>query len=58
VEIRFGPPLDTLLRTAAERRGDVLVVGARSTSGLERALLGSVSAGALNHSPIPVLVIR
>jgi nucleotide-binding universal stress UspA family protein len=58
VDIRSGPPLETLLKIAAERKGDVLVVGARSTSGLERVLLGSVAAGALNHSNIPVLVVR
>ena len=58
VVIRFGPSLETLLKAAAERKGDVLVVGARSTGGLERVLLGSVSGGALNHSHIPVLVVR
>jgi nucleotide-binding universal stress UspA family protein len=58
VDIRSGPPLETLLKAAAERKGDVLVVGAPSTSGLERVLLGSVAAGALNHSHIPVLVVR
>ena len=56
-DIRFGIPLDTLLHAAANQKADALVVGARTTRRLERALLGSVAAGALNHSRIPVLVV-
>jgi nucleotide-binding universal stress UspA family protein len=56
-DIRFGTPLETLLQAAADHKADALVVGARATSGLRRALLGSVAAGALNHSRIPVLVV-
>lgn len=55
-EIRPGAPLASLLKAVAEHRGDVLVVGARAVSGLERALLGSVAAGALNNSPVVLLV--
>jgi nucleotide-binding universal stress UspA family protein len=56
-EIRFGAPLEGLLAAAAERKGDVLVVGARATRGLQGLLLGSVATGALNHSRIPVLIV-
>jgi|RhiMethySRZTD1v2_1073278.scaffolds.fasta_scaffold423290_2 hypothetical protein len=35
-----------------------LVVGARGASGVHRLLLGSVAEGALNYSPVPVLVVR
>lgn len=56
-DVRFGTPLETLLRAAADHKADAVVVGARATSGLRRALLGSVAAGALNHSRIPVLVV-
>jgi len=57
-EVRFGAPLEGLLEAAAERKGDVLVVGARAARGLNRLLLGSVAAGALNHSRTPVLIVR
>jgi nucleotide-binding universal stress UspA family protein len=57
-EIRKGPPLEGLLAAAKAHRADILVVGARATSGIERMLLGSVSQGALNSSPKPVLLVR
>ena len=58
-EIRSGAALVELLAAAEQRRCDVLVVGARGTrGGLERVLLGSVAAGALNRSPWPVVVVR
>ena len=55
-EVRVGAPLASLLKAVAEHRGDVLVLGARATSGVERALLGSVANGALNSSPVVLLV--
>ena len=56
--IRSGTPLDTLLEVVRATRSGVLVVGARGAGGLRRLLLGSVAEGALNHSPVPVLVVR
>ena len=53
-----GAPLAELLASADAESADVLVVGARGTSGLRRLLLGSVAEGALNQSPIGVLVVR
>ena len=55
-EVRAGAPLATLLKAVADHRADVLVMGARATNGLERALLGSVANGALNSSPVVLLV--
>ena len=57
-KISTGAPLAGLLEVVDRTGADVLVVGARARSGLERALLGSVAAGALNHSRVPVLVVR
>jgi nucleotide-binding universal stress UspA family protein len=56
-ELRVGAPLEMLLAASADLRGDALVVGARGAGGLTRALLGSVTSGALNHSRVPVLVV-
>ena len=53
-----GAPLDDLLRQVAKSRADLLVVGARGVTGLDRLLLGSVASGALNRSPVPVLIAR
>ena len=50
--------LTELLATVAETKAHVLVVGARGARGFSRVLLGSVAEGSLNHSPVPVLVVR
>ena len=58
MEVRSGAPVAELLNVVEEQRGDLLIVGARVTRGLERVLLGSVAEGALNLSRVPVLVVR
>jgi nucleotide-binding universal stress UspA family protein len=57
-EMPTGAPLSRLLAAVDEHRADVLILGARAVSGLERALLGSVANGALNHSRVPVVIVR
>jgi len=56
--VREGVPLAEVLREAAASRADLLVVGARGTGGLARLLLGSVAEGALDRSPVPVLLVK
>ena len=56
--VREGVPLAELLREVAASRADLLVVGARGTGGLARLLLGSVAEGALDGSPVPVLLVK
>jgi nucleotide-binding universal stress UspA family protein len=51
-------PLKSLLAAVSETDANLLVVGARGTTGLERLLLGSVAEGALDRSPVPVLIVR
>jgi nucleotide-binding universal stress UspA family protein len=53
-----GAPLRELLATVSNVGADVLVVGAKGVTGLRHLLLGSVAEGALNRSPVPVLVVR
>ena len=53
-----GDPLRDLLRAVATTRAQLLVVGARGTTGLRRLLLGSVAEGVLNRCPLTVLVVR
>lgn len=53
-----GAPLRELLATVSNVGADLLVVGAKGVSGLRHLLLGSVAEGALNRSPVPVLVVR
>ncbi|HTW55134.1 MAG TPA: universal stress protein [Thermoplasmata archaeon] len=53
-----GPPVDTILDFLRAHPVDLLVVGSRGLSTAKRILLGSVSAGLVNHAPCPVLVVR
>ena len=53
-----GEPLRDLLKAVARAPAQVLVVGGRRTGGLRYLLLGSVAEGALNRSPVPVLIAR
>jgi nucleotide-binding universal stress UspA family protein len=56
--ITEGAPLRGLLATAAKVRADLVVVGAKGTTGLDRLLLGSVAEGTLNHNETAVLLVR
>jgi nucleotide-binding universal stress UspA family protein len=56
--VSAGAPLRDVLATVDSAGADLLVVGARGTSGIPRLLIGSVAEGALNRCPVPVLVVR
>jgi len=58
VRVTGVEPLRSVLAAVTGTDADLLVVGARGVTGLERVLLGSVAEGSLNHSPIPVFVVR
>jgi len=53
-----GAPLRQLFDQVLRRRAHLLVVGATGVTGLDRVLLGSVAEGALNRSPVPILIAR
>jgi nucleotide-binding universal stress UspA family protein len=53
-----GAPLHGLFATVSNVGADLLVVGVRGVTGLRHLLLGSVAEGALNRSPVPVLLVR
>jgi nucleotide-binding universal stress UspA family protein len=52
------PIREALQTRITEGNHDLLVIGSRGRGALKSSLLGSVSHHALNHSPIPVLVIH
>ena len=53
-----GEPLSELLGAVRTSRAQLLVVGAKGAGGVRYVLLGSVAEGALNQSPVAVLVAR
>jgi len=56
--VTAGEPLSDLLACVDSADADLLVVGARGSSGVRYLLLGSVAEGALDRCPVPVLVVR
>lgn len=57
-EVALGEPGTTLVDMAERLQCDCIVVGARGMGALRRAFIGSVSQSVLNHSRVPVIVVR
>jgi nucleotide-binding universal stress UspA family protein len=53
-----GKPDETILLMSKDWQADILVIGTRGRSGLQKLLMGSVAQAILRHSPCPVLVVR
>ncbi len=52
-----GSPSDTIIDVAEKGNYDLIVMGRRGMTRLERALIGSVTARVIGYSPIDVLVV-
>jgi nucleotide-binding universal stress UspA family protein len=58
IRIPLGTPAYTqILAAADEVQPGLIVMGRRGTSGLERLLVGSVTARVIGHTPVKVLVV-
>jgi len=53
-----GRPADQILEHAADTDADLIAMGTRGRSGLERYLVGSVAEGVLRQSSIPVFTTQ
>jgi len=56
--VEDGHPAEILLDCARREGADLVVVGRRGISGIERFLLGGVSSSVVNHSTCDVLVVK
>ena len=56
--LRHGDPAEEILRLVREQPVDLICIGARGRGRITGALLGSVSAAVLHHSPVPVMVLH
>jgi universal stress protein E len=57
VDLVQGAPADVIARTAADRRAELVVLGALRRSHLEQALLGSTAEGVAADAPCDVLLV-
>lgn len=51
-------PADSIVHYAAANGVDLIVLGHRSKTGLERFLVGSVASKVVTHAPCSVMVVR
>ncbi len=57
-EVRVGVPHQVVLALAAEKGADLIVMGKVGRKGPRRVLIGSVTERVIEHSPVPVLVVK
>lgn len=57
-EIVVGHPAEQIIHQAAEKRVDLIVMGHRGKSVMQRWLLGSVSKRVLSYATCAVLIVR
>jgi len=53
-----GAPTQRLLAIAEQKQADLIVIGSRGLSGIEKVFLGSISENIAQLSPIPVLIVK
>ncbi len=52
-----GKPHEFIVQEAKDKEIDLICMGTRGRSGIERILIGSVAQNVLAHAPCPVLVV-
>jgi nucleotide-binding universal stress UspA family protein len=57
VELEKGPIVDTIISSTRTQQVDIVIMGTQGAHGLKEVLLGSIAAGVLRHSKLPVLII-
>ncbi len=58
IRVQAGHPADTLVRVAREETFDLIVLGRRGLTPVQRWMLGSVSERVLRYAHCPVLVVH
>jgi nucleotide-binding universal stress UspA family protein len=55
---RKGHPAEVIIDIAKQEHADLIVVGSRGLTGIQRYLLGSVSSKVSEHAPCNVMIVR
>ena len=58
IAIVEGHPVETILRRAAERQADLILMGSHGRSGIARLRLGSVAENVTREAATPTLIVR
>ncbi len=58
VQVKEGKPAEIIVETAKEEKVDLIVMGKRGMSAVEKFFIGSVTSRVLHCSPAPVLVTK
>lgn len=58
VTLLQGPPAKAIIDYAVDNNSDLIVIGSRGLGGISEFVLGSVSHNVVQHSKIPVLVVK
>jgi nucleotide-binding universal stress UspA family protein len=56
--IVVGHPAEQIIRHAEKEHSDLIVVGRRGRSTIQKLVMGSVSERVMQHAPCPVMVTR
>lgn len=55
---RQGQPAEVIIDIANQEQADLIVVGSRGLTGIQRFLLGSVSSRVSEHAHCSVMIVR
>jgi nucleotide-binding universal stress UspA family protein len=58
IRIATGAPPQEIIKTAQDRRADLIVMGKRGLTGWGKMLLGSTTSAVLREARVPVLTVR
>ena len=58
VETAVGDPAGEIVRVAADKKADLVVMGTHGRTGIEHALMGSIAERVVRRAKCPVLTVR
>lgn len=53
-----GPPAEAIVKYSEDQGADMIIMGSRGRTGIQRILLGSVAARVVHLAHCPVLIVR